>query len=134
MNDLAAEWVEKAEGDYVTAGRELRARSRPNYDAVCFHAQQTAEKYLKAFLQDHEAAFPKTHNLIELLELCLSIDAGFEFQRGSLIVLDRYAVRFRYPGESADKAEARLVFQTVTTVRKLVREKLGVTGGSNREE
>jgi HEPN domain-containing protein len=40
--------VTKAEGDFLTAGRELRARKSPNYDAVCFHAQQCAEKYLKA--------------------------------------------------------------------------------------
>ena len=50
MNELTVEWMEKAEGDYATAERELRARRRPNYDAVCFHAQQAAEKYLKAFL------------------------------------------------------------------------------------
>ncbi len=48
MNALMTEWIAKAEGDYATAGRELRARRHPNYDAACFHAQQTAEKYLKA--------------------------------------------------------------------------------------
>jgi HEPN domain-containing protein len=53
MNELTAEWVAKAEGDWTTAGRELRARRNPNYDAACFHAQQTAEKYPKAFLQEH---------------------------------------------------------------------------------
>ncbi|MFQ5859583.1 MAG: HEPN domain-containing protein, partial [Anaerolineae bacterium] len=81
MNPLTAEWVDKAEGDYATTGRELRARRRPNYDAACFHAQQTAEKYLKAFLQEHGVAFPKTHNLIELLELCRPVDATFDLQR-----------------------------------------------------
>lgn len=50
MNPLTTEWVEKAEGDYATAKRESRVRRNPNYDAVCFHAQQMAEKYLKAFL------------------------------------------------------------------------------------
>ena len=65
MNELTVEWVEKAEGDFDTAGRELRARQRPNYDAACFHAQQVTEKYLKAFLQEHGQAFPKTHNLVE---------------------------------------------------------------------
>jgi HEPN domain-containing protein len=50
MNPLTTEWIEKAEGDLLTAQREYRARNRPNYDAVCFHAQQTAEKYLKAWL------------------------------------------------------------------------------------
>jgi HEPN domain-containing protein len=46
MKPLTREWVAKAEGDRVTARRELRARRRPNYDAACFHAQQCAEKYL----------------------------------------------------------------------------------------
>jgi len=127
MNELTLEWVEKAEGDYATAGRELRARRRPNYDAACFHAQQTAEKYLKAFLQEHGVAFPKTHSLIELLELCLPLDASFELQRDLLVRLDRYAVRYRYPGESADKDEARQALRAVKTVRTFVRAKLGLS-------
>ena len=45
MNPLTLEWVEKAEGDWLTAQREYRARKAPNYDAACFHAQQVAEKY-----------------------------------------------------------------------------------------
>ena len=44
MNPLTLEWIAKAEGDMDTALREYRARRRPNYDAACFHAQQTAEK------------------------------------------------------------------------------------------
>jgi len=125
MNALTAEWIEKAEGDYVSAGRELRARQKPNYDATCFHAQQSAEKYLKAFLQENAVAFPKTHNLIELLELCRPLDASFELQRDRLVLLDRYAVRYRCPGESADRDEARQVFKTVTAVREFMRAKLG---------
>ena len=48
MKPLTREWVRKAEGDYATAAREMRARKSPNYDAACFHAQQCVEKYLKA--------------------------------------------------------------------------------------
>jgi HEPN domain-containing protein len=124
MNDLTAEWIAKAEGDYATAGRELRARRRPNYDAVCFHAQQTAEKYLKAFLQEQGADFPKTHSLIELLQLVAPLDASFELQRDVLIRLERYAVRYRYPGESADLDEARSAFKSAQAVRKFIRQRL----------
>jgi HEPN domain-containing protein len=67
MNPLTLEWVNKAEGDTITARRELRVRISPNYDATCFHAQQTAEKYLKAFLQENAANIPKTHQLVDLL-------------------------------------------------------------------
>ena len=124
MNDLTAEWIAKAEGDYATAGRELRARRCPNYDAVCFHAQQAVEKYLKAFLQEAGADFPKTHSLIELLQLVVPIDASFELQRDLLIRLERYAVRYRYPGESADQDEARSAFKSARTVRKFIRQRL----------
>ena len=50
MSAILDEWIAKAEGDFATAQRELRARRAPNYDAACFHSQQCAEKYLKAFL------------------------------------------------------------------------------------
>lgn len=126
MNALTTEWVEKAEGDFATAGRELRARRYPNYDAACFHAQQVAEKYLKAFLQEHGRTFPKTHNLVELLEHCLVVDADFEMQRNRLIVLDRYAVRFRYPGDAADKDEASDAYRTARVVRGFLRVRLGL--------
>ncbi|MFQ5675587.1 MAG: HEPN domain-containing protein [bacterium] len=41
----------QSRGDWHTAKRELHVRNNPNYDAACFHAQQCAEKYLKAYLQ-----------------------------------------------------------------------------------
>jgi HEPN domain-containing protein len=126
MNALTIEWVEKAEGDFATAGRELRARRYPNYDAACLHAQQVAEKYLKAFLQEHGRTFPKTHNLVELLELCLVVDPDLEVQRNRLIVLDRYAVRYRYPGDAADKDEARDAYGTARMLRIFFRAKLGL--------
>jgi HEPN domain-containing protein len=126
MNELTTEWVAKAEGDFATAGREMRVRRSPNYDAVCFHAQQTVEKYLKALLQEHGADFPKMHSLIELLELGLILDASLEFHRDLLVRLDRYAVRFRYPGEVAEKAEARAALEAAGVVRVSIRGKLGL--------
>ena len=63
MKNLVLEWVAKAEGDFYTATRERRARLNPNPDALCFHAQQCIEKYLKAWLHDHKAAYPRTHDL-----------------------------------------------------------------------
>jgi HEPN domain-containing protein len=57
MKPLTLEWVAKAENDFATALRESRVRKNPNYDAVCFHAQQCAEKYLKARLQEAGIAF-----------------------------------------------------------------------------
>lgn len=70
--------------------------------------------------------FPRTHSLIVLLELCLSLNTSFEFLRDALILLERYAVQYRYPGETADKSDARLAFQASRAVRAFMRDKFGV--------
>ena len=125
MKQTTAEWVSKAEGDFATAGRELRARKAPNYDAVCFHTQQCAEKYLKAVLQENEKHIPKIHNLIELMLLCEEIDGSFEILRSDLVVMERYSVRVRYPGEIAEKEDAQSAYAAAKTVRTSIRQKLG---------
>ncbi len=81
---------------------------------------------MKAVLHEHGVVVPKTHSLISLLELCLVIDATLEPWRASLVVLDRYSVRFRYPGETATRAEARRAVDTVTPLRQFVRSRLGL--------
>jgi len=126
MNPLTLEWIEKAEGDLATTGRELRARKLPNYDAACFHAQQTAEKYLKAALQEAGRNIPKTHSLVELLGLCLEIDKTYELLLPDLTLLDAYAVQYRYPGNAANRLEARSAYQSARVIREMIRSKLGL--------
>ena len=126
MKPTTTEWLAKAEGDFITAGRELRARKSPNYDAVCFHAQQCAEKYLKAVLQENERNIPKIHNLIELMLLCEEIDSSFEMLRADLVTMERFSVRTRYPGETAEKGDAQSAYVSAETTRKFIRQKLGL--------
>lgn len=126
MNPAVAEWVSKAEGDFLTAGRELRARKAPNHDAVCFHAQQCAEKYLKAVLQEKGKRIPKIHFLLELLAIILKFDGSYEFMKSDLQLLEDYSVRFRYPGHFAEKDEAQSAYAAAGTVRKFSRQKLGL--------
>jgi len=97
MKPLTSEWVEKAEGDFATAERELNAENRPNHDAVCFHAQQCAEKYLKACLQEADIRFRKTHDLSDLLNSALAVDSSWESLRADLNSLSAFAVEYRYP-------------------------------------
>ena len=59
MKDETAEWVEKAEGDWRTAQREFAVCEGPNYDAVCFHAQQCAEQGLATV---HDVSYLVTWN------------------------------------------------------------------------
>jgi HEPN domain-containing protein len=126
MQPLTREWIAKAEGDYASANRELRARKQPNYDAACFHAQQCAEKYLKALLQEAAISFGRTHNLTGLLDLLLPIDASWELMRADLLQLSNYAVLVRYPGASADKLIAREAVALARAVRARARAGLGM--------
>lgn len=68
MKRRTREWIEKAEGDRAVALREMQA-AEPVFDVVSFHAQQCAEKYLKAFLEERCIPFEKTHDLALLLDL-----------------------------------------------------------------
>lgn len=124
MSYPVGEWVAKAEGDFITAGRELRARKEPNYDAACFHCQQCAEKYLKAVLQANGKHIPKIHDLIELMALCLKIDPTLEMLRADLIMIERFSVRVRYPGTIAEKEDATESYQATKVVREFMRQKL----------
>lgn len=127
MNPLTLEWIDKAEGDFTTALRELRARKSPNYDAACFHAQQCAEKYLKARLQEAAIAFSRTHNLTVLLDLLLPVEPGWDKLRAKLLALTAFSVAYRYPGASADKDTAREALNFCREVREQVRLSLGLT-------
>jgi len=126
MSPLTAEWVAKAEGDLASALRDWRARKAPNYDAACFHAQQCAEKYLKALLQENGIAFGKTHDLVALYRLLLPADPSWATMHDDLDKLTAYAVDFRYPGAYATKENARDAVAICRAVRTRARASLGL--------
>ena len=129
MIQHTSEWVAKAEGDYATATRELAVGPDSNFDAVAFHAQQCAEKYLKARLIEEGATFPKTHDLAAILDLLISFEPGWDTLRAELERLTDRAVEVRYPGYTADLADAEQSLQTARKVRQLVRASLGLPAG-----
>ncbi|MBI5242296.1 MAG: HEPN domain-containing protein [Elusimicrobia bacterium] len=106
MKRITLEWVSKAEGDYAVVEHECRIRKNRNNDAICFHAQQCAEKYLKARLSEAGIGFPKIHDLTILLNMARKLEPLWEAHRRDLAFLTDFAVKFRYPGESADKKTA----------------------------
>lgn len=122
MKPITQEWIEKAEGDWATLTREFRARKNPNHDAVCFHAQQCAEKYLKAYLQEAGISFAKTHNLEKLLDDLMPIEPSWNFFRNEAIILTSFAVEFRYPGVKSTKSDAKDAVRHCRLIRKTVRQ------------
>ncbi len=127
MNLKTQEWIDKAEGDWATMLRENRARKNPNYDAVCFHAQQCAEKYLKARLFDAGIAFGKIHDLERLLNELLPIEPNWISMRNEAIILTSFAVEFRYPGMNAIKSDAVAAVKHCRLIRNAVRQSFNLS-------
>ena len=98
-SEILQQWLDKSNDDLRSA-EYLSTMHHPTPDEViCFHCQQSSEKYLKGFLFLHDIEPPKTHNLIELLEMCEKINSNFSVLLPQLDVLLDYAVIPRYPNE-----------------------------------
>ncbi len=63
--DFVQQWLDKAHKDLRVAGVLLRGEL-DDYESVGFHAQQAAEKYIKALLVRHQIEFPKTLDDLKL--------------------------------------------------------------------
>lgn len=124
MEELTSEWVAKAENDFYTADLALHAGEFSIPDTACFHCQQCAEKYLKAYLQEHGVEFLPRHNLMPLLELCIPLDKDFETLHSGLRQLESYSVAVRYPGVNVSVEIAEQAFSQAKRVRKFIRRKL----------
>jgi HEPN domain-containing protein len=122
MRPEALEWAEKAEGDFRTATREAAVDEHPNFDAVCFHCQQSAEKYLKALLTEHGVYFPKTHDLEVLLRSASTIGPQTASLAQATKTLTIYSIDVRYPGSHVSRDEALQALGECVKIRETLRE------------
>jgi HEPN domain-containing protein len=117
-------WIDKAENDLKNAAITLRAGEECPTDTVAFHAQQCAEKYLKAYLAYRGAEFPRIHDIGELIALAagLRVPLPVEEQRRLTV----YGTVTRYPGdyEAVSLAEAKRAVAMARRVRRAVRQDL----------
>lgn len=100
-------WLAKAAKDLAAGDYDLLAQP-PFLEDAAFHAQQAAEKTLKAFLSWHGVAFRKTHNLVELGNACASVDSRLEPLLRTAAPLTEYAWKFRYPGDPEEPVRAEV--------------------------
>lgn len=115
--NLVSRWLERAHEDLGLA-RYLSQEDSPYLIAIGFHAQQAAEKYLKAFLSWVEIEFPKTHSIEHLLNLAASANPDLAHSLTASIKLTEYAVEFRYPGDLPAPVVAQAV-EAVTLAEKV---------------
>jgi HEPN domain-containing protein len=95
---ILQEWLYLADMDIDSAKllHEMRPR---HFEIICYHCQQSAEKYLKAFLFSHDIEPPKIHDLARLRIMCMEIDRSFEVLERECNYLTNFASQPRYPQE-----------------------------------
>ena len=124
--DTARKWILKAESDLKIAKDELTMEN-PATDAICFHAQQCAEKYLKAYLVYNNKEIRKTHDIAELIKMCSEIDSEFnKLNREDIVALTDYAVEIRYIDDFYFPSieEAKFAIELAEEVKNFVLKKL----------
>ncbi len=113
--------LEKASHDLVAATATIATGEA--LDTVCFHAQQAAEKSLKALLASLDVVYPWRHDMGELLALVAPRFADVASLEEDLLALSPYAVAVRYDDSmSPDMEEASAALETAERVHALARE------------
>ena len=118
------EWIKKAEADLRIA-KKLLELDEESW-AIAFHIEQAVEKFLKAFLIYKKRRFRKTHNIKEILDLCIEIDKDFEKLREiNVEYLTEYATSVRYPGVyEPSKDEVIEAIEIAEKVREFILKKI----------
>jgi HEPN domain-containing protein len=124
--EIVREWLEKAQEDYGFACAGLE--DTDYFAQICFHFQQAAEKYLKAFIVANNLEFRAVHNLLELLDICRQKDPCVEELRESCLFLNPFYIDTRYPVHwpaHYDKNAALKAKQMTETIRNWVINSIG---------
>ena len=112
----APDWLARAKSDLAIAKAPLPKDAL--YEDLCFHAQQTAEKALKAVYQHHGWRFHYTHDLDELISGLKREGLAVPQNVVEADILTRFASESRYPntGESVTEEEYREAVRQAETV------------------
>ena len=118
-SQITRQWIRLADHDLREAERALSEPLDPAYEISCFHAQQAAEKYLKALLVTNNISIPSTHDLVRLANQ-LPVKGGITVSVEELAHLTPYAVNSRYPG--VDVPETREDAEFALSIARKVRD------------
>lgn len=113
----AKEWLKKADEDLTFASSVLPETTF--YPQVCFHFQQAAEKYLKAYIVANDLEFRKVHDLRKLLKICEGKDNSFSLLRDEADYLSPFYVDTRYPVHWPATVGREEAFQAEAAARKI---------------
>jgi HEPN domain-containing protein len=119
------QWIEIADHDFAVAQHLAENMHPAPYEIICFHCQQTIEKYLKWFLVLHDIEPPKIHDLEELEKLCETIAPQFSTVYEKCSYLTEYGVQSRYPSEMRlEKEDMDRALIYAELIREFIRAKV----------
>jgi HEPN domain-containing protein len=103
------------------------AEEKEYYDHICFHLQQSAEKFLKAYIISNNLGFEKTHDLRLLLQRCCVRDNAFVSLKSSCDYLNAFYIHSRYPMDwpvPTTRYKAQHALDAAEHIRALVHSRL----------
>jgi HEPN domain-containing protein len=120
------EWFNFAYNDFVSAKFLTGLKPMP-FEIICYHCQQSAEKYIKGFLISKDVSIAsgfKTHDLNLLLEKCLEFEKEFIQIEEECKNLTDYAVPARYPGNiEINKNDVEEAIKNCETIKLFIESK-----------
>jgi len=124
----AKEWLLHADEDLRLAKHAFKLKTSTPYKLIAYHAQQCAEKCLKAYLVFSDIDFPFTHNISALLELFPPSVVWIK-DLDAANALSGYAITAWYPGtHKVTKRDALQAVEIAHRVRGAVRKALKEDG------
>lgn len=94
--DIASEWFVFAKNDLNSAQFLLNMKPLP-LEIICYHCQQSSEKYLKGYIALNGGDILRTHDLTILNKICKKYNSDFGEIEDDCIELVDYGVHVRYP-------------------------------------
>jgi HEPN domain-containing protein len=126
MKAATREWIKKAESDWLLEVSLTRRRRPPVRDQACFLFQQSAEKYVKARMEEAGVRIPRIHQIDQLIQMTLGTEPLWAALMPAASRISDYAVRIRYPGNEATAAEMKRCHQDAKAIRQEARTALGL--------
>lgn len=123
---IIKEWLTKAEEDFEFARINFE-EEKPFFAQICFHFNQSAEKYLKTFIIANGLEFRKTHDLHLLLKQCKLKDPSFAQLDNDCEYLATFYIETRYPVHWPTMfsiEESEKAYQAAKNVRSFLINKL----------
>ncbi|MCI0441792.1 HEPN domain-containing protein [bacterium] len=132
--DIAREWFKIAELD-LSSAEFLQKMNPVPVEIICYHCQQSAEKYLKGFLALSGEEIKKTHDLIQLNKMCQKYYEDFKSIEDSCLMLTNYGVNIRYPFPmDINEADMKIAFRNAQKIKDFVLMKSSIAGNENHDD